>query len=58
MILAGLLAGCEGEASDRNIRTLRLGHGLDPSHPVYKAMEFMAQRVAGKAVEVVGEPQK
>lgn len=49
MTLAGLLAGCGSEASNRNIRTLRLGHGLDPSHPVHKAMEFMAQRVAERS---------
>ncbi len=28
---------------------VKLGHGLDTSHPVHRAMEFMAQRVAEKS---------
>jgi len=28
---------------------IKLAHGLDPSHPVHKAMVFMAQRVAEKS---------
>jgi len=31
------------------VRTIRLAHGLPASHPVHKAMEFMAQRVAEKS---------
>lgn len=32
-----------------DVKTLRLGHGLDISHPVHKAMEFMAQKVDEKS---------
>ena len=31
------------------ITVLKLGHGLDPSHPVHKAMEFMAERIFEKS---------
>jgi len=34
---------------------LKLGHGLDPSHPVHKAMEFMNERLvelSGETVEI------
>ena len=40
------LAGC-GVRSD--VTTIKLGHGLDPTHPVHQAMEFMARRVAEKS---------
>lgn len=46
--LTGLLAGCGGRVTD-DARILRLGHGLDPSHPVHKAMTYMARRVAEKS---------
>ena len=39
-------AGC-AEISDATY--LKLAHGLDTQHPVHKAMEFMAQRVAEKS---------
>ncbi|MBK7629507.1 MAG: TRAP transporter substrate-binding protein [Ignavibacteriales bacterium] len=32
-----------------DIRTIKIGHGLDQFHPVHKAMEFMAGRVAEKS---------
>lgn len=35
------------EATD--VRTLRLGHGLDVTHPVHKAMAFMARKVEQKS---------
>lgn len=35
------LAGCESKEH----KVLKLAHGLDPSHPVHRAMEFMADRV-------------
>jgi len=38
-----LLAGC---GSDRQGRILRLGHGLDPTHPVHRAMESFADEIA------------
>jgi len=37
-----LLAGC---GADRQSRVLRLGHGLDPTHPVHRAMEAFADEV-------------
>ena len=42
LCLLWLLAG--GCRSDRSVRTLRLGHGLDVSHPVHQGMVFMAAR--------------
>lgn len=47
--LTGILVSCGGGTLNRDVRVLRLGHGLDPSHPVHKAMTFMAQRVAEKS---------
>lgn len=35
------LAGCDSKEH----KVLKLAHGLDPSHPVHRAMEFMADRV-------------
>ena len=40
-------AGCVGPGED--VRTLRLGHGLSPDHPVHLAMEDMAARLAAKS---------
>lgn len=42
-LLAVLIAisGCKGTS---DTRSLKLAHGLDPTHPVSKAMEFMADR--------------
>ncbi len=37
-----LLSGC---GSAREHKVLKLAHGLDPTHPVHKAMIFMADRV-------------
>lgn len=34
-----------GAGSQQQRVTLKLGHGLDPSHPVHKAMEHMKERV-------------
>lgn len=39
---AGLLVACGGDGATR---TLRLGHGLDASHPVHRAMAHMAARI-------------
>ncbi|MBI9071327.1 MAG: TRAP transporter substrate-binding protein [Melioribacteraceae bacterium] len=41
-----LVLGCSAK-SDK--RVLKLAHGLDPSHPVHKSMEFMAQRLKEKS---------
>ena len=38
------LAG-PGCRKNTQITVIKLGHGLDPSHPVHKAMEFMALRL-------------
>jgi tripartite ATP-independent transporter DctP family solute receptor len=35
--------------ADQRVRVVKLGHGLDPSHPVHKAMEFLAERVLTKS---------
>lgn len=41
-VLGLFLFSCGGES---DVRVLKLGHGLDASHSVSKAMEFMAKRV-------------
>ncbi len=45
-LLLLFLVGCRG-VSDHKV--LKLAHGLDPSHPVHKGMQFMAQRLAEKS---------
>jgi tripartite ATP-independent transporter DctP family solute receptor len=45
-MLALLLGACGPEQKHR---TLKLAHGLDPSHPVHKAMVFMAEKVKEKS---------
>jgi len=49
VILAALLfsPACSKKGSD--VTVLKLAHGLDTNHPVHKAMEFMAQKVAEKS---------
>lgn len=48
LILLGLvlLAGCRAQG---DVTVVKLGHGLDPTHPVHQAMVFMAQRVDEKS---------
>jgi len=41
-----LLFGCDSETS---IRRIKIGHGLDQTHPVHKAMLYMAEVVAKKS---------
>jgi len=41
-----LLSGCETE---NKTRVIKLGHGLDITHPVHKAMVFMADRLKEKS---------
>ena len=58
-IITGLLisVGCftlyvrnQGDTvSDSGKIILKLGHGLDPAHPVHKAMLFMAERLKEKS---------
>jgi len=43
LLLALMMFGCSG---GNDITVLKLGHGLDTSHPVHLAMEFMAERTA------------
>jgi tripartite ATP-independent transporter DctP family solute receptor len=42
MMFACLMTGC---GSNNGVVTLKMAHGLATTHPVHKAMEFMAQRV-------------
>jgi tripartite ATP-independent transporter DctP family solute receptor len=42
-------AALGAEAPARQATILKLGHGLDVSHPVHKAMVFMAERVKEKS---------
>jgi tripartite ATP-independent transporter DctP family solute receptor len=46
LICATLHFACR---TDQKIRVIKLGHGLDPAHPVHKAMEFLAERVLNQS---------
>ncbi len=46
LIFSAFYVACK---SDQKITVIKLGHGLDPSHPVHMAMEFLAERVAEKS---------
>lgn len=47
LVLGGfLLVSCKNVS---DVRTLKLAHGLDPSHSVHKGMVFMAERVEEKS---------
>ena len=61
MLIGALIATCGFALFLRNSGNrsaqvvLKLGHGLDPSHPVHKAMEFMNERLgklSGGTVEI------
>ncbi|MCF8431378.1 MAG: DctP family TRAP transporter solute-binding subunit, partial [Melioribacteraceae bacterium] len=41
-----IAAGCSQKSS---VRKLKIGHGLDQTHPVHKAMMFLAERTAEKS---------
>jgi len=41
-----LFAGCQ---SEEKVRVIKLGHSLDMTHPVHKAMIFMAERLDEKS---------
>lgn len=43
-----IVAGCKKEKDEPEI-VLKLGHGLDITHPVHKAMVYMAERVSEKS---------
>ncbi len=36
-------------SSDSSVRRIKIGHGLDQSHPVHKAMLYLAERAAEKS---------
>lgn len=44
----GSVCGC-GKREGGDVKVLKLAHGLDMTHPVHKAMEFMAEKVAEKS---------
>lgn len=46
LLLSQLMTGC---GDDDETTVIKLAHGLSPTHPVHRAMEFMAQRVAEKS---------
>ncbi len=49
----------DGSAGGNAKVVLKLGHGLDVSHPVHKAMEFMNERLvelSGGTVEIDARP--
>ena len=35
--------------SEQKVTVIKLGHGLDPAHPVHLAMEYLAERIAEKS---------
>ncbi len=41
-----LASGC---VRDRRVKVIKLAHGLNPSHPVHQAMEYLAKRVSEKS---------
>ena len=47
LAVATVLAGCGKK--DEGVTVLKLAHGLNTEHPVHKAMEFMADKVAEKS---------
>jgi len=46
LVFSLLLAGCK---TNSKIVVIKLGHGLDPTHPVHLAMELMADLVAERS---------
>ena len=46
LLVALLAAGC---AVDDDVRVIKLGHSLDPSHPVHMAMVYMADALAERS---------
>lgn len=49
MVCLAATMAASGCRRSEGVRTIRLGHGLPPSHPVHKGMDFMARRVAEKS---------
>jgi len=48
-LFLGVIFAVSGCADESEIKEIKLGHGLDISHPVHKAMEFMSQRLQEKS---------
>lgn len=46
VLVSVVFTGCQAK---NDVRVIKLGHGLDISHPVHKAMVFMAERLAEKS---------
>lgn len=50
VVAAGVLLMTAGGCSvESEVTVLKLGHGLDPSHPVHRAMEYMGERLEEKS---------
>ncbi len=50
IVLLFCIMSCEKE---KDVTVIKLGHGLSVSHPVHKAMEFMAERLKEKSDSTV-----
>jgi len=46
IIIFSLFLGC---GPNTGVKVIKLGHGLDPSHPVHKSMEYMAAKAKEKS---------
>ncbi|MEX2336383.1 MAG: TRAP transporter substrate-binding protein [Fulvivirga sp.] len=46
LVLLFVMMGC---AEDTKVKVIKLGHGLDTSHPVHRAMAFMSERLKEKS---------
>jgi tripartite ATP-independent transporter DctP family solute receptor len=46
LVLALLVAGCGGQ---REIKVIKLAHGLDPQHSVHKGMVYLGKKLAEKS---------
>ena len=46
ILLLGVVTGCQ---QNKEVREIKLGHGLDISHPVHQAMVFMKERLYEKS---------
>lgn len=49
LALWSLLVVVVGCADSQRVTVIKLGHGLDPSHPVHAGMVYMAERLAEKS---------
>lgn len=47
--VGGLLLLSVGCSATTDVTVLKLGHGLDPSHPVHQAMEYMGEQLREKS---------